>query len=126
MWLRLQLNEVLSKRTHILTSAQQFVQRFAGQPLITPCMLIRIDIKKYFMSGTAQQLLKHFRSFLMRHSVGIIDLIMAVASLVLYGQFVESLHYGGIYHIEVGSGMGLVHSGSVLDPFSTTSPKPIR
>ena len=97
-----------------MQSTEEFVQRLDAIRIDPGDILVRIDVKHFYMSGTHDELvsaiLKAFPRTLLRQR------LKEAVYFLLAHQYIESkLLPGRCWVTKIGSGMGLRHSGAIAD-----------
>ena len=110
-WVVMILDESLRQKRHLLTSSIDFVNRIRGAELGAEKTMIRVDVKHFFMSGTAQQL-ADFASRIVGN-LQLRGLVYAAIHWLCSSQYIE--WQSTVKRVIVGSGMGLKHSSAVAD-----------
>ena len=113
-WLTCQLQPILNAEQHILRDCPEFVRRLrlVPHPEETDTM-IRIDIKEFFMSGTAEQLSSTACQIIPGGPRR--ELVQRVARFLLESQYLFSSRTEGLWRVTQGSGQGQQHSGAIAD-----------
>merc|ERR1712151_737662 len=98
----------------VLHSVQSFVQGAAERRFPETAVMVRLDFRDFFMSGTGGQLAEGLGSIFPRgRRRGIVE--DCVYFLCEY-QYVRSpVLPGRLWHVEIGSGVGLPQSGALAD-----------
>ena len=113
-WVGLQLREQLGRPTHLLRDARHLVTILKQETVANNSYFIKIDVKDFYMSGTAQELTEDARQCM--HSGPRKKLLESALLFLLQEQYVESpLLEERTFKVVLGSGMGLPHSGELAD-----------
>lgn len=97
---------------HVLLNSRQVLEALSGAAF--PCQLtaIRLDVKDYFLTGTADEL----RRIVMDTAIEEEKLLIgSIVELLLTNQFVEAVQLGLVYKVRCGAGMGLNYAGELAD-----------
>jgi len=103
---------ICSRCSHIVKNTNEVLKKIKTRKFSNNVTLVKADIKEFYMSGT--------HSFLASSVCKMVDgplkeLVGDVIYFLLYYQFLEDQGSGKLFQVEVGSGMGAPHSGSVSD-----------
>ena len=113
-WVANELKPLLQTLPWLLTSTEQFVDQLRAVRLSGGETLARIDIKEFFMSGTADLICLWLSKMLdqdsPRHA-----LLMRAVRWYLENQYIISAYVDGCWKVQQGTGMGLVPSSVVAD-----------
>lgn len=96
-----------------LSRAPSLVTKLNRLECKSDCMVYRIDINNFYLSGDPWSIAKLVASLFNEKNS---ELIYDIALFLLYEQFIESSeHPDRVFRVQHGTGMGLIHSGSVAD-----------
>lgn len=112
-WLMHRLRNQLSGLPHLLRNTDELIAKLRSFESEVPIKLVKVDIKDYFMSGTAATLTEHGASMMAQpfQKAG-----MEVIGFLLSHQYVRShLFTDQVWRVLVGAGMGLNFSGDLCD-----------
>ena len=116
-WLVAEIRGRMSElQSHIISNASAGLSRIRGMCFLEDDHMIKIDLKDFYYSGSADELIEDVMSMweladprnkLRRESM----------QLLLHNQLVKGKVYPaeGCYRVQTGSGMGLIHSGDIAD-----------
>eukprot|EP00933_Yihiella_yeosuensis_P044464 TRINITY_DN39620_c0_g1_i1.p1 TRINITY_DN39620_c0_g1~~TRINITY_DN39620_c0_g1_i1.p1 ORF type:complete len:635 (+),score=76.46 TRINITY_DN39620_c0_g1_i1:476-2380(+) len=115
-WCASQLRRLLVQHQHLIPDSRTFVRQLKLLTADADSYFIKLDVKDFYMSGTADELVND--------AVGLMasgqrkELTKEALQFLLSTQFVTSeLHelQGRVWKVLRGSGMGLKHSGDLAD-----------
>ncbi len=112
-WLNGKLEAILSRYPHILPTVLSFKLAASGQAIAHDEVLLKTDVKEFFMSGTSQQLTSLIAAAVAGEPDG--ALITEVTRWLLMNQYLISSELSGTWQVVMGSGMGLSHSSALAD-----------
>ena len=115
LWLARELRAHTHECQHLLRDTQDFCQKISRVQAKPEHRLLRLDIKDFFMSGSAGNIIGSLKDTLPNDTPRS-NTILEVLDLLLEAQFIETkIIPREIYIVEKGTGMGLPHSGDVAD-----------
>ena len=110
----MQLEQALVRFPHLVSGSEQFVDMIEGTPLFASSVLIRIDVKHLFMSGSANQLADYPPAI--NEDPQFRPLVRRAVHWLCHNQYVETaLDSDLVMQVVTGNGMGLRHSNAVAD-----------
>jgi hypothetical protein len=112
IWVMVKLEERIRKYGHIMESTAQFVKSISKVRPKQSHKFYQLDIKDYFMSGEACELIDDAVNIICDDNV-LKGLVRRALDLLLSCQFVEAPGLPGrLWRTIRGNGMGLPHSGA--------------
>ena len=116
-WLALELREVTKKYWHLVVDSRDFAKKPSSLhiPNINELSFVKIDVKDFYMSGSADDLVRDSTCLLPHHKR---ELCADILYLLLASQWISTglgHHKNVVWNVTQGSGMGLPHSGDVAD-----------
>jgi hypothetical protein len=121
MWVAGELRKILTGRSssHILKDSQDFVERLRTVKLRPNQLMVKVDVKDFFMSGTPSELTKPILESLPTttgEQRTYNTLLSNVLDFLLENQYICSpFSKDKVYQVIKGTGMGLFHSGDLAD-----------
>ena len=113
-WVVGELRDAMAGLPHMLSDSFAAHKALHGMPCSPTDRLIQIDLKDFFLSGSMKELVADIATLLPRSKRT--ELVLDAIRFLLINQFVRSrAHPGRLWQCEIGSGMGLPHSGEVAD-----------
>jgi hypothetical protein len=110
-WLGSRLEAILTRYPHILPTVLSLMQ--AASDTAQDEVLLKTDVKEFFMSGPAEQLATLVAAAVAAETDG--HLIAEVSRWLLSNQYLVSPETSGTWQVVIGSGMGLAHSSPLAD-----------
>jgi len=113
-WVDVKLSAILSECHHIVGSTEAFAEKLRGVRVHDQHFMVRVDIEEFYMSGDCAGVAAD--ASLIVNERGSRALMREVLEFLLGNQYIESdLLPGRLRHVQLGSGMGMRHSGAVSD-----------
>jgi hypothetical protein len=113
-WVAMQLQQTLQTLTHLLPNSTEFIKQIV---LFTPSdshVWVKLDIKDFFLSGSSDQIVHDITTpfdYGPRR-----ELIGDATRFLCENQYIGNpFDAESLWQVEVGTGMGLNHSGEVSD-----------
>jgi hypothetical protein len=114
-WLAWNLFQKLKTIPWIIKNTSSLVHQIKAKMVPPNTVLMLLDIKEYFISGTKHQLLTGLAQFTSTMTMPNAELILRAADFLLEHQYIKNPLNNASYQSLVGSGMGLAHSGELCD-----------
>eukprot|EP00435_Cladocopium_sp_Y103_P039928 s1061_g10.t1 len=111
-WLNVQLDRVLRRLPHVLSSTHDLASRLRGVEFDFPIAMARIDVKDFFMSGTCNEFVACAEFFPASERKNIVD---AIEFLLEHQFLVADALPHTLWQVKAGTGMGLIHSSQLCD-----------
>ena len=112
-WVSLVLKDALAKYAHLVSSSADFLKRIKEVHVSEPDIMMHMDLKDFFMTGSSQFLTHHSSLIL---PISIRPIYRRVVKFLLDYQFITSWFFPGEWwRVVQGSGMGLRCSSYVSD-----------
>ena len=112
IWLNLQLDRVLRRLPHVLSSTHDLANRLREVEFDFPIAMARIDVKDFFMSGTCSDFVTCAELFPADERKNI---VAAIEFLLGHQFFVADAMPHTLWQVKAGTGMGLIHSSQLCD-----------
>ena len=106
------LRPKLSGLYHIIRDSTDFLAKIKSLNISSQCILVKVDVKEYFMSGTHDILVQQSSKFF---DGAELHRYRDALKCVLENQFVSQGPSSPIFQVTCGSGMGVSCSGEVSD-----------
>ena len=112
-WIAAELKPFLKSKPHLLVDSADLARQIKGITIPADGVMIKIDIKNYFMSGDHQTLIDQSSRCIRRK---VRDLYKSMLDTILQAQWIAP-HRGSnkTFRVTIGSGMGMPCSGEVSD-----------
>ena len=113
-WVDVKLSDILSECHHIVGSTEAFVKKLRGVRVHDQHFMVSVDIEEFYMSGECAEVAADASRLFAERSPR--ELMREVLEFLLGNQYIESdLLPERLWHVQLGSGMGMRHSGAVSD-----------
>ena len=110
-WLSHELRKHL-QHTHLIRDTRDLIRLLSSRPVPHDHVLVKIDIKDFFMSGQLPDLIDICSQYF---DPAVREAGISMLRAVLYNQYISIPGHGETWCTVQGSGMGLISSGDVSD-----------
>ena len=112
-WVSHRLRRQLDVLVHLVKSSKFFVERISCVKPIGRVLFVKLDLKDYFLSGTPDELIHDIVGPLAGCEKKLVEDCL---HLLLSHQYISAEGFDGrLWRSVKGSGMGLLHSGDLMD-----------
>ena len=111
-WLNIQLDKVLKRLPHVMTSTHDLANKLQQVEIDFPIGLARIDVKDFFMSGTCTDFVTCAGLLPLKERQNVVD---AIQFLCNHQFLVADAVPHTLWQVKTGTGVGLIHSSQLCD-----------
>lgn len=111
-WLNIQLDKVLKRLPHVMTSTHDLANKLQQVEIDFPIGLGRIDVKDFFMSGTCTDFVTCADLLPLKERQNVVD---AIQFLCNHQFLVADAVPHTLWQVKTGTGVGLIHSSQLCD-----------